>query len=139
MIVEERQTRIMEILNQRQFVSVNELVLQLQASRSSIVRDLITLEKKGALIRQRGGASLKTGSAILSEWTEQSVFEKEKIHMEQKQAICKEAARFIHDGQCIYIDSGTTASYLLPYVDHKPVTLVTPSIYLLRKLSDRFQ
>ena len=53
MITRERQTRILEMVRNQSFVSVKELMDQLHASRSSIVRDLIELEIGRASCRER--------------------------------------------------------------------------------------
>ncbi len=139
MITKERQMHIIQRLQQDSFVSVKELVEELHASRSSIVRDLIELENQGYLVRERGGAALKTMSTSLSVLTEVATKQKEHLQEEEKRAICKVAAQSIQDGQCIYIDSGSTTPHLLPYLDHKNITLVTPSVYLIRKLPAHFQ
>ena len=39
----------------------------------------------------------------------------------------------------IYIDSGTTAMYLMEYVYDKKITVVTPNTYLLSKIPEDFQ
>ena len=139
MIIEERQIRILQILKEKQFISVNELVEQLHASRSSIIRDLNALEKQGRLTRQRGGASLLSSEAIIHGMIEPTVFEKESVNVKKKQDICAWVAQKIQKGQCIYVDSGSTTRYLLPYLVDKQVTLVTPSVFLLRNLPDDFQ
>ena len=138
MITKERMSRILEILNERTFVSVNTLTELLHVSRSSIVRDLIELENQGLLQRERGGASLKSSISTLSNYNEVAVFEKENIHMEEKRQICEEAAESIRDGECVYIDSGTTPAFILDYLGNKKIKLVTPSIYLIRKLPANF-
>ena len=138
LITKERMVRILEILNERTFVSVNTLTELLHVSRSSIVRDLIELENQGLLQRERGGASLKSTTSTLSSYNEVAVFEKENIHLEEKRLICAEAAKSIRDGECVYIDSGTTPSFILDYLGNKKIKLVTPSIYLIRKLPANF-
>lgn len=138
MITKERMTRILEILNAQKFVSIHELTQVLQVSRSSIVRDLIELENQGFLQRERGGASLKESTSILNSFNEMAVFDKENIHLEEKRRICKQAVQSIQDGECVYIDSGTTPSFMLDYLGNKKIQLVTPSIYVIRKLPKDF-
>ena len=64
MLSKERMVRIVQLLEERQFVTVKELqerVKELQesfdVSRSSVMRDLIELENQGLIQRERGGAS----------------------------------------------------------------------------------
>ena len=133
MLNKERMYKIMTLLNEQGFVSVKELMEKLQVSRSSIMRDLIELENQGLIQREHGGASLKNiETPTLSSLNEIPVSHKETLNVEQKKLICKEAAKKIHDGDCIYIDSGTTPVYLLPYIVNKHIKIATASTYLIR-------
>ena len=60
MLTKERKLRIMNLLEERSFVTIKELIEDFNVSRSSIVRDLIELENQGLIQRERGGASLKS-------------------------------------------------------------------------------
>lgn len=140
MISKERQVRIVNIVNEKTFVSINDLIEEFGVSRSSIMRDLIELENQGLIERERGGAMAKNVSPItLSSFNESPVLSKETINTKEKQLICKKASEKIKDGDCIYIDSGTTPVYLLDYIINKQVTIVTSSIYLIRRLPDSFK
>lgn len=137
MLEKERQKIIMELLEMDGFVSVRNLMDTLQVSRSSVMRDLIDLEKQGKLNREHGGAALKTGSIYAS--TEKKTSEKAELNASSKKAVCREAAKELTDGECVYIDSGTTAAYMVPFLDKKDLMLVTPSIFLIRHLPDSFR
>ena len=134
MLSKERHVKILNILHNQTFVTVKELVSLLDASPSTIQRDLIELENRKLLVRESGGASLKEVGNTLTDISEAAVFEKEGLNSAEKQAICKVASEAIEAGDCIYIDSGTTTSYLLPFISDKNISLVTSSIYLIRKL-----
>ncbi|MBP3869282.1 MAG: DeoR/GlpR transcriptional regulator, partial [Solobacterium sp.] len=138
MIEQQRKTEIMSRLRREGFVSVADLMSQLQASRSSIMRDLIDLEKSGLLERTRGGAALKSSAAVLTFGTELPTQEKKDIHAKQKQRIGAIAAGKIRPHSTIYLDSGTTTAYLLPHLSDKHVTIITPSMYVLRHLPVEF-
>lgn len=139
MLSKERMMRIMSEIEQKSFVSIKELMVDLQASRSSIMRDLIELENQGLIQRERGGASLKNMDMTLTSFNEISVAEKENLHIEEKKQICLEASKSIHDGDCIYIDAGTTPAYLVDHILNKQVQIVTPSTYLIRKIPASFK
>jgi DeoR/GlpR family transcriptional regulator of sugar metabolism len=139
MLTKERMLHIMNILENKGFVSVKELTENFNVSRSSVMRDLIELENQGLIHRERGGASLKSISSTLTSFNETSIVVKEQVNSEAKRLICKEASKSIRDGDCIYIDSGTTPVYLLDYIGTKRIKLVTPSIYLIRKLPNNFK
>ncbi|MDD6466853.1 MAG: DeoR/GlpR family DNA-binding transcription regulator [Erysipelotrichaceae bacterium] len=139
MLSKERLYRLTQMIQERQFVTINELMETFHVSRSSIVRDLIQLEQQGVLVRERGGATAKKISSMtLNRLTEVSVKQKEYQHAKEKERIGKQAAQCIKEGDCVYIDSGTTPLYVLPYLFQKKVTIVTPSIYVIRKLPDNF-
>lgn len=142
MLSKERQFIITNLLNEKPFVTVKELTEMLGVSRSSVMRDLAELENLGLIQRERGGAIAKDTSlseGMLTSFNEIPVINKETLFVEEKQRICQEAAKRIKDGDCIYIDSGTTPVYLLPYIVNKNIKIVTSSIYLIRKLPESFR
>lgn len=139
MLTKERFFRILDILDNKSFVTIQELMTALQTSKSTINRDLIELEKQGLVQRERGGAIKKELPATLSSYKEIPVIDKEFIHSHEKEMICASAAEVIREGDCIYIDSGTTPSYLIPFIAQKNIKLVTSSIYAVRKLPKNYQ
>lgn len=139
MLEKERKVLIMDKLRQTGFVLVRDLMKEMNASRSSIMRDLISLEQEGMLVREHGGASLESVTKTMSRQNEPTVYEKAAINADEKEAICKVAAEHVQDGNCIYIDSGTTTACLLPYLMDKDIIVVTPSIYLIRRLPEHFK
>lgn len=141
MLSKGRQFIIMNLINERSFITIKELMEELNVSRSSIMRDLIELENQGLIQRERGGAIAKetTLSSTLSSFNEIPVMNKETFYVEEKQRICQEAVKKIKDGDCIYIDSGTTPAYILPLIIDKTVKIVTASTYLIRKLPESFR
>lgn len=123
MLSKERMVRIVQLLEERQFVTVKELQESFDVSRSSVMRDLIELENQGLIQRERGGASLKSVSTILTNFNEMSVVSKENLNMEEKNLICAHAAKSIRDGDCVYIDSGTTPTHILDYIQDKRIKI----------------
>ena len=138
MLPKERIYRIMELIQKKGFVTVMELMSELKTSRSSIMRDLIQLEKENLIQREHGGASKKETMKLLTPFHESTVLDKRNKNVEIKEKLCLKASEFIEDGQCIFIDAGTTTMHLLPYIQHKKITIVTSSIYLIRNLPENF-
>lgn len=138
MLSKERLYRIINIINSKSFVTINELMDELNVSKSTINRDLIELENQGVVRRERGGAVKKDVPKTLSSYNEVGVADKEFLHVNEKKAVCKAAALNVKDGDCIYIDSGTTPTYLLDYLAPKHIKLVTVSPYLMHKLPLEF-
>ena len=116
MLKKERFFRILELLDHKSFITIQELMEVLNASKSTVNRDLIELEKQGLIQRERGGAIKKEMPATLSSYRELPVMDKEHIHSAEKDMICAQAAAIVKDGDCVYVDSGTTPSYLIPYI-----------------------
>lgn len=125
MLTKERFFRILELLDHKSFITIQELMEVLNASKSTVNRDLIELEKQGLIQRERGGAIKKEMPATLSSYRELPVMDKEHIHSAEKDMICAQAAAIVKDGDCVYVDSGTTPSYLIPYIAGKNIKLVT--------------
>lgn len=140
MLTKERQYRIIAMINEKSFVTVKELMAYFGVSRSSIMRDLIELENQNLIKRERGGASaVDIDMPTVTSFNEKSVESKEALNKEEKIAVCREAAKHISDGDCIFIDSGTTPVYLLDYISDKNIKIVTPSTYLVSKISEDFK
>ena len=139
MLTQERQMRILKKLEENPFVSVKELMEELQVSRSSVMRDLDALKKEGRLVRSHGGASRYSVQETLNKAIERSVREKETIRAEEKQALCRRAAEDLRDDTCIYLDSGTTVACMIPYLRNRNLILVTSSVHLIRRLPERFR
>jgi DeoR family transcriptional regulator, aga operon transcriptional repressor len=98
-----RRVKILELLSTEGQVSVNELSKKFDVSEVTIRNDLSHLEKKGLLIKTRGGG-LKTQRVGI----DQQLNDKAKINSREKLSIGKRAAELINDRDIIIIDSGTT-------------------------------
>ena len=95
MLTEDRYSSILEIVNRQGSATLTELCTMLDTSESTIRRDLIYLDEKGALIKVRGGARSNTDNTFAM--TERNVDEKEKLFAEEKEAIAKYAASLIEE------------------------------------------
>ena len=89
MFTEQRQEKILQLLNERGSITVGELTTILDSSESTIRRDLNTLDKAGKLTKMFGGAVAK--DAVYS-MTELSVSQKENVNSDEKQRIARYAA-----------------------------------------------
>ena len=109
----ERQNRILKLLEEHVYISVNELSRLLFTSPSSIRRDLTDLENLGHVKRSYGGASLVTMDGRVA-----GFYDRTKKNVREKRMIAERAASLLRNGQSILLDSSTTASFLLPYIAH---------------------
>ncbi len=131
MLTQERYQTILQILNERNSVTVSDLTQILNTSESTIRRDLTTLDEMGRLKKVFGGAtSIRQTSGV----TEDAVSNRELIMNDEKTAIGEYSASLINDNDFIYIDAGTTTSKLIDYISNKNATYVTNGISHARKL-----
>lgn len=135
MLTEERYAKIIKMVKQNRSVKLPELCEMLEASESTVRRDLSALDERGLLKKVHGGAiSLDEDSLNLPE---QDVEEKSKIFGEEKTAIAKFAASLIEDGDFCFIDAGTTTEKLIDFLPNKDVTYVTNGFVHAKKLARR--
>jgi DeoR/GlpR family transcriptional regulator of sugar metabolism len=101
--MDERRKRIVDFLKKEAKISVEELAERLKVSQVTIRKDLDTLEKRGLLERSHG-------NAIFSQQSRFNIafLEKLQIQAREKDLIAKAAASYVHEGDSILLDSGTT-------------------------------
>ena len=121
MLKEERFHYILSKLSEDQKVTLKSLSQDLKVSDYTIRRDLKELTDLNLLTAVRGGAIPHTP-------TPHHFLDRLNYKVDEKKAIAEKAIKFLHDGQIIVLDGGTTAlniSTLLP-PDLK-ITVVTHS------------
>jgi DeoR family fructose operon transcriptional repressor len=131
MLSYERQTRIVQFIQQRVSVSVNDLSQHFGVSPMTIRRDLINLEQKGLVVRLHGGVTVPNSRVALREQ------EREIISITQKTAIGKCAADLVEEHHTVFLDAGTTTAELAKrLVNQQGLTVVTNSVKVLSILAD---
>lgn len=121
MLNEERYRRILRRLQEKGIVKLQELCTLLEASESTVRRDLADLEERGLLRRVHGGAALPAMSGGL----EPGMAEKSAVNVPQKQKIAELASGLVRGGEAIYLDAGTTTLAMIPFLKGKSITVVT--------------
>jgi DeoR family fructose operon transcriptional repressor len=122
-IVEERRQKVLELVNERGFVALGDLAKTLNASESTIRRDLDYWHQHGLLKRTHGGAMFREdaqGMPALEDRTSREI--------EEKRQIAQTAAFRIQDGDSILIDGGTTTLELARILLGRPLQIVTNSL-----------
>ncbi|MBQ3493520.1 MAG: DeoR/GlpR transcriptional regulator [Clostridia bacterium] len=122
MIKNERIDRVLEIVREEKYITVEKLVNKLHYSPATIRRDLTYLAELGLIKKSYGGVSFSTGRPALVREHENTL---EKI------TICKRASEMINDGDYVFID-GTTTTYFLgeKIIKKKDVTVCTANLKL---------
>ena len=111
MSINERQKQILNILNDRTFITVKELASLTFTSESSIRRDLTYLQNNGLVNRLHGGVSAVESMANVA-----SFYDRTNKNVREKRIIAQKASSLLKDGQTVLLDSSTTATFLLPYI-----------------------
>lgn len=121
---EARFKAILKILEEQDFATVEFLSRTLKVSVATIRRDLKTLANRKSLIRARGGA--------MHIDVHQSSFPLSYRRVSQtgmNTLIAKKASTFVKENQVIFIDSSSTANYIVQYLKKlNNVIIVTNSL-----------
>ena len=124
MLTEQRFDIILKLLEERKSITVTELRELLDASESTVRRDITALDKAGKLTKVFGGAVALNHKVTAYEPT---VAQKSELNKEEKKKIAKYAASLITSDDFVYLDAGTTTGLMLEYLAGafaKPVKLV---------------
>lgn len=129
----ERQKQIIEILEDRKSISVNELASMLYVSHPTVRRDLTDLEEQGKVHRTHGGVVLRHTSDA-----EIPLLFREGQNNTAKSIIARKAAPLIHNGDVIFLDGSSTVTYLIPYFEKlKDIVVITNSPHTSIRLGEK--
>lgn len=128
-----RRRELLELVNTRGRITVNELCEKFSVSPATIRSDLNELEKRALVKRAHGGAI----SIIDNLGPELTSREKVGLRATQKRAIAQLALSHITPGQVIAIDTGTTTMELAKLlVDIRDLTVITNDIKIAAFLEE---
>ncbi len=105
MLAAQRRQKILELIRENGSARVSYLSSAFNVTEPTIRQDLLKIEEKGEIVREHGGAYLKSYS--------KGVRELSLLHLEnmdKKQVIGKRAAEFVSSGDSIILDSGSTTT-----------------------------
>lgn len=120
---EERQTRIEEHLTKVEFASLDELSELVDASVSTVRRDLDLLETQGTVRRTHGGARL------INPKSDEFTFSARDTHQAaEKEVIAQACAGLILPNQTVIVDAGTTCAHVAGHLEAKSPHIITNSL-----------
>lgn len=126
-----QEKKILDILQVKDFVSVEDLAVLTRVSTSTIRRALNSLQAKNLITRTHGGAKIHKESNVSPSFTfrfHQNSFEKKKMALS--------AIKLIKDGDIIFLDGSTSAYYIAEYLNEfKDIKVITNGIDTLSLLS----
>jgi DeoR/GlpR family transcriptional regulator of sugar metabolism len=123
MLVEERRSRLLELVRMGRFASLPELAETLNVSESTVRRDLEQLENQGCARRIHGGALYTGTSPMLPHFDA-----RQDMQWEQKKAIATRAVELVEDGDTILLDGGSTTYEVARLLVGRPIHVVTTSL-----------
>ncbi|KIS42226.1 transcriptional regulator, DeoR family [Kosakonia sacchari] len=127
----QRQAAILEHLQKQGKCSVEELAAYFDTTGTTIRKDLVALEHSGAVIRTYGGVVLNKDEA------DPPIDHKTLINTVQKGLIAEKAVTYIHDGDSIILDAGSTVLQMVPLLSHfNNITVMTNSLHIVNALSE---
>lgn len=128
----ERRSRIISLLNEKKSISVQEAAEEFSVTEETIRRDFKVLEGQGLLVRTHGGAVLSDETR-----TEASLEIRQSINIAGKDAIGREAAKLINNGDTIILDASTSSLFVARHIkDRKGLTVITNAEKVVLELSD---
>ena len=110
MLAEERFGMILNLLNKQRTATVQQLCEALDASESTIRRDLTELDRLGKLVKVHGGATLPDSRFLAEEPTMEA---KQALAVPQKRSIAAAAAALIRPEDFVFVDAGSTTLELV--------------------------
>ena len=100
MSITNRQNEILEILNQRNYISVNELARMTFTSPSSIRRDLTYLQNNGLVKRSHGGVMLPNPISGVA-----SFYDRKQKNVNAKRLIAQKASiQHQHSARIVFLE-----------------------------------
>ncbi len=131
-LTEERQQIILEQLKLHNIVKLHDLIPLTEASESTLRRDLQDLENCHKLLRIHGGAQ-----NVISLHEEPAISQKATVHLDEKKAIGRVAAGQVRNQEVIFLDSGSTIQFMIPYlIENKNLLVITNSVDNASMLAD---
>lgn len=124
--MKERHLKILDMVNEKDRISVQELAAELGLSLVTIRKDLEELESEGLLRRQHGYAAKASPDAINSRMS---------FRYLEKKKIAQKAVSLVEPMETIMIESGSTcALFAAELAAVNDVTIITNSTYIARSL-----
>lgn len=108
-----REKAIVQLLEERGYISVQELSKCLYVSQPTVRRALTDLEREGIVQRSHGGVTLASNGLA-----KPMSFRAESMQRE-KRSIARAAVDMVDNGNVIFLDTSTTARYLINYLRNK--------------------
>ena len=115
-------------------VSNEELQQLFNISVQTLRRDLKELEDRNVITKVYGGVLAKPEK--ISAATLPTLSSRLRTNAAAKARIGQLAARQVQDGDVIFVDSGSTAYTMIPYLHQQEVTVISHSLHVMNALTE---
>lgn len=132
MLKDERFQAILNLIENKGTIKVNDIVEKLNVSDMTVRRDLSELEQSGLLKRVHGGATIDTFNK-----KELSHSDKLIIHKDEKLEIAKKTLPLIKENETIFLGPGTTIELLAELIDLTSIRIVTNCLPVFEALNKK--
>lgn len=123
---------IVELVNSRGFMSIDDLATHFEVTPQTIRRDINTLASENRVRRFHGGASAAP-STLNTEYTR-----RKQLQSSEKARIAKEVARHIPDHASLFINIGTTNEAIAgALLSHSGLKIVTNNLHVAALVSGK--
>ncbi len=131
MLPYERRQQILQMLEDKEFVAVEQIISSMEGvSESTVRRDLKAMSDEGLLLLLRGGASkVKEGSH------DTFIRSRLMLNTEAKEKIARYAAGLVRDGETIYLDAGSTPLLMVKYLKDRKIKIVTTNLMIFQEMT----
>lgn len=131
MYQEERLLKVLEYLNEHNYMSIHDICEMFNVSRDTARRDIVKLINQGTAIRTHGGISLPVLKNTIKEYRERI-----EAYSEEKKSIAQKALEFIEEGKHYFFDVSTIVSFLAQEIN-KSIWVLTHSLDNIEILSEK--
>lgn len=127
-----RHAQIIEIMEQKNTISIHELAERLGCTEMTVRRNLDQMQEQNLVKREHGYAYL------LKDARQTDYFEEIHENEDDKKKIASLALTYIRPNMSICLDSGTTVQQLVNLIpENMPLSVITPSLAAAMRLSSR--
>lgn len=133
MLIKERQNKLLEIIRERKYCTVNFLSQKLCVAPITIRRDLQAMEHAGLINRCFGGATIPD-----YENREVPFDVRNQSNFSVKEQLAKRAAKLIRAGDVVFLDASSTVSRITEHLTaEQDLTVITNSTLVAEKLKEK--
>ncbi|MEI8271689.1 MAG: DeoR/GlpR family DNA-binding transcription regulator [Paludibacter sp.] len=124
MLQNQRRDKILELIREDGHAKVMDLSRIFKVTEVTIRQDLESLEKDGFIVREHGGAYLKNIDLNVRNFSLQN-----QENITEKIMIARKAVEYIHDGEAIILDSGSTTTEIAKLLTtYNNLTVITNAL-----------